>query len=57
MSMIRVPLVVLLLVAGLAGCANGPGRHGGPPPQDPADYHGAPTDNRPPSMVPAPVSP
>ena len=56
--MIRVPMIALLLVAGLAGCANDPsGHHGGPPPQDPADYHGVPTDNRPPSMVPAPLTP
>ena len=55
--MFRVPLIALLLtagLAGLAGCANdSSGHHGGPPPQDPADYHGVPTDTRPPSMVPA----
>jgi hypothetical protein len=56
--MIRVSMIALLLVAGVAGCANGPsGHHGGPPPQDPADYHGVPTDSRPPAMVPAPVTP
>ncbi|TDY23694.1 hypothetical protein B0G81_4083 [Paraburkholderia sp. BL6665CI2N2] len=56
--MIRVSMIALLVVAGVAGCANGPsGHHGGPPPQDPADYHGVPTDSRPPTMVPPPVSP
>jgi hypothetical protein len=56
--MIRVPMIALLLIAGLAGCANDPsGHHGGPPPRDPADYHGVPTDTRPPTMVPAPVTP
>ncbi|WP_345811119.1 hypothetical protein AAGS40_10060 [Paraburkholderia sp. PREW-6R] len=56
--MIRAPLIALLLATLLAGCADGPsGHHGGPPPQDPADYHGVPTDNRPPMMVPAPVAP
>ncbi|MFM0037740.1 hypothetical protein PQQ53_17835 [Paraburkholderia strydomiana] len=55
--MFRVPIIALLLFAGLAGCADNPsGRHQGPP-QDPADYHGVPTDTRPPSMVPAPAAP
>lgn len=54
-SMNRVLLIVLMLAAGLAGCANDPsGHHGGPPPKDPADYHGVPTDDRPPVMAPAP---
>lgn len=59
--MIRVPLTALLFttvvaLAGtcLTGCADGPGHHGGPPPQDPADYHGVPTDTRPPTIAPAP---
>jgi len=55
--MIRVSMLALLLVAGVAGCANGPSGHHGAPPQDPADYHGVPTDSRPPTMVPAPVAP
>jgi hypothetical protein len=57
--MFRVPTIALLLTAALAafatlsGCADSPsGHHGGPPPQDPADYHGVPTDTRPPVMVP-----
>jgi hypothetical protein len=55
--MIRIPMIALLLLAALAGCAdNSSGHHSGPP-QDPADYHGVPTDNRPPSMVPTPAAP
>ncbi|MFM0079784.1 hypothetical protein P0D72_13000 [Paraburkholderia sediminicola] len=54
-SMNRVLLIVLMLGAGLAGCANDPsGHHGGPPPKDPVDYHGVPTDDHPPVMAPAP---
>ncbi|HZZ12354.1 MAG TPA: hypothetical protein VFE79_16840 [Paraburkholderia sp.] len=56
----RVLLLALLSAAGLAGfsgCTNDPaGHHGGPPPKDPGDYHGVPTDDRPPTMVPAPVA-
>ena len=59
LSMFRVPMITLLLTAalaastGLAGCADDSSvHHGGPPPQDPADYHGVPTDTRPPVMVP-----
>lgn len=55
--MIRVPMIALLLFAGLAGCADNPSGHHGKPPQDPADYHGVPTDSRPPAMVPAPATP
>jgi hypothetical protein len=52
-SMNRVLLIALMLAAGLGGCANDPsGHHGGTPPKDPADYHGVPTDDRPPAMVP-----
>jgi hypothetical protein len=54
----RVVLIALMLAAGLAGCADDrAGRPGGPPPKDPADYHGVPTDDRPPVMAPAPASP
>ncbi|MFM0737097.1 hypothetical protein PQQ51_07615 [Paraburkholderia xenovorans] len=56
----RILLIALLAAAGfssLSGCVNDPSGHkGGPPPKDPADYHGVPTDDRPPAMVPAPVS-
>jgi hypothetical protein len=55
--MIRVPMIALLLLTGLAGCADPSGRQAGHAPQDPADYHGVPTDTRPPSMEPAPVAP
>jgi hypothetical protein len=51
--MIRIPMVALLLFAGLAGCADNSSGHHSSPPQDPADYHGVPTDTRPPSMLPA----
>ncbi|QQC64035.1 hypothetical protein [Paraburkholderia ginsengisoli] len=51
--MIRVPMIALLLFASLAGCADNSSGHRKGPPQDPADYHGVPTDTRPPSMVPA----
>ncbi len=35
----------------LAGCAGDPKQaHRGHPPQDPADYHGVPTDMTPPPM-------
>ena len=56
--MIRVPMIALLLLAGLAGCADDPsGHHAGNPPEDLADYRGVPTDTRPPLMDPAPVAP
>ncbi|HEX7937294.1 MAG TPA: hypothetical protein VF573_30060 [Paraburkholderia sp.] len=54
--MFRVSMIALLLAAGVAGCANGSSGHRAGPPQDPADYHGVPTDSRPPTMVPAPVA-
>lgn len=54
--MFRLQMIALLFAAGLAGCANDPSGHRAPP-QDPADYHGVPTDTRPPTMTPAPVAP
>lgn len=57
LSMFRVPMFALLLLAGLAGCADDSSGHHKGPPQDPADYHGVPTDTRPPSMVPTPTPP
>jgi hypothetical protein len=54
--MIRVLTIALLLSAGLAGCADHPAGHRAGPPQDPADYHGVPTDDRPPSMLPTPAA-
>ncbi|WP_118180646.1 hypothetical protein [Paraburkholderia phosphatilytica] len=35
----------------LTGCADDPTYHPHHPPQDPPDYHGVPTDTRPPSML------
>jgi hypothetical protein len=46
-------VMAFLLVSAVAGCAAAP-HH---PPQDPPDYHGVPTDDRPPSMLDAPVAP
>ncbi|WP_186307766.1 hypothetical protein [Paraburkholderia sp. BCC1884] len=54
--MFRVQMIALLFAAGLAGCVDGSTVHR-PAPQDPADYHGVPTDTRPPAMTPAPVVP
>jgi hypothetical protein len=47
-------LTATLMVTSLTGCVDGPAGHHGSPPQDPADYHGVPTDTRPPTIVPAP---
>jgi len=45
-------LLAAALAALLSACtANSPTRHNGPPPHDPADYHGVPTDDRPPAML------
>ena len=41
----------------LSACADDPTVHHHVPPKDPADYHGVPTDDRPPSMIEAPVAP
>ncbi|WP_206142622.1 hypothetical protein [Burkholderia sp. Ac-20384] len=39
----------------LAGCTSDPHQaRRGHPPEDPADYHGVPTDMTPPSMLDAP---
>ncbi|WGS43390.1 hypothetical protein LFL97_07655 [Burkholderia sp. JSH-S8] len=48
-------MLAVLAASILAGCADDP-RHArrGQPPQDPADYHGVPTDMTPPSMLAAP---
>lgn len=51
-------LLIACVAAVLAGCTNDPAAsHHGPPPKDPADYHGVPTDDRPPSMMNAPAEP
>jgi len=49
--MLRVFLAVAL-AALLSACAGHTAtRHNGPPPHDPPDYHGVPTDDRPPMMI------
>ncbi|WP_175425595.1 membrane lipoprotein lipid attachment site-containing protein [Trinickia violacea] len=44
-----------LLATMVAGCVDAP--HHGKPPQDPPDYHGVPTDDRPPAMIDTPAAP
>jgi len=47
-----------LLLSALTGCMNDPTLpHHGTPPKDPADYHGVPTDDRPPVILDAPDAP
>jgi len=53
------PMSKMLLIAAIAalfsGCAADNGSaHRRSPPQDPADYHGVPTDDRPPMMLETP---
>jgi hypothetical protein len=43
-----------LTLSALAGCADDVTLHHHAPPQDPADYHGVPTDDRPPQIINAP---
>jgi len=51
-------LLIACLAAALAGCSNDPAAsHHGSPPKDPPDYHGVPTDTRPPSMLDDPAAP
>ncbi|CAB3748976.1 hypothetical protein [Paraburkholderia solisilvae] len=51
--MTRTFLLALTLSA-LAGCADDTTLHHRTPPQDPPDYHGVPTDTRPPQIIDAP---
>lgn len=44
-------IVVLAAVTVAAGCAAADNGHRARVPQDPPDYHGVPTDDRPPSML------
>jgi hypothetical protein len=46
-----------LTVSALAGCADDATSHHHAPPQDPADYHGVPTDTRPPQIINVPDTP
>ncbi len=51
-------MLFVLAVSILAGCAGDPREaRRGHPPQDPADYHGVPTDMTPPSMLDASPAP
>jgi hypothetical protein len=52
-----IALVSLLSLFALAGCADDQAAHHRAPPKDPQDYHGVPTDDRPPSMIGAPDAP
>ncbi len=53
-SMSRVWLAIAM-AALLSACAdNSASKRHGPPPHDPADYHGVPTDDRPPVMIETP---
>jgi hypothetical protein len=52
--MLRVYLAVAM-AALLSACADDMTiKHHGAPPQDPPDYHGVPTDDRPPMMIDTP---
>ncbi|WP_175756126.1 hypothetical protein [Burkholderia ambifaria] len=49
-------MLAVLAASILAGCSSNPHQaRRGHPPQDPADYHGVPTDMTPPSMLGAPA--
>jgi hypothetical protein len=51
-------LTAVFAVAALGGCSNDPSAgHHGQPPQDPPDYHGVPTDDRPPTITDTPDVP
>ncbi|RKP52224.1 hypothetical protein D7S89_01405 [Trinickia fusca] len=45
------PIAVLAAVSVLAGCAAADNGHRARVPQDPPDYRGVPTDDRPPAML------
>jgi hypothetical protein len=47
--------LAIAMAALLSACADDTtNKHHGPPPHDPPDYHGVPTDDRPPTMIDAP---
>jgi hypothetical protein len=51
-------LWIVFAMAALAGCSNDPAMgHHGAPPKDPPDYHGVPTDDRPPVIQETPETP
>ncbi len=48
-------ILIALLLSALTGCVNDPNTPHRNPPKDPQDYHGVPTDDRPPMLIaPAP---
>jgi hypothetical protein len=47
----------LFSLLALSACADDTTIHHHVPPKDPADYHGVPTDDRPPVMIDAPAAP
>jgi uncharacterized lipoprotein len=50
-------MLAVLAASILAGCSSDPRQARRGPPQDPADYHGVPTDMTPPSMLGQPAAP
>ncbi|AIO40290.1 hypothetical protein KDW55_02900 [Burkholderia sp. AU19243] len=48
-------MLAVLAASVLAGCSSDPRNAHRGPPQDPADYHGVPTDMTPPSMLGEPA--
>lgn len=49
--------LALAMATLLSACADNASHHHGTPPQDPPDYHGVPTDDRPPMMIDKPALP
>lgn len=47
----------LFSLLALSACTDDVTLHHHVPPKDPADYHGVPTDDRPPSMTDTPTAP
>jgi hypothetical protein len=50
-------LLVVAIAASMSGCVAGTGTSHHRSPQDPPDYHGVPTDDRPPMMLESPPRP
>jgi len=53
MKTVLIAAALATLMSGCVGDSGGKARHRSPP-QDPPDYHGVPTDDRPPMMLEAP---
>jgi hypothetical protein len=47
-------ILIVSLLSALAGCAGDATLQHHTPPKDPQDYHGVPTDDRPPQMIDKP---